>query len=99
MERTPLREEFFRQAYDDPYLAVIQKTWARAWVEGYERALRELAESIPYKREREGVLDFLHAKSFSERLDDAIEYLTGEARRAEELVALAIMGTYFEKLP
>jgi hypothetical protein len=97
MERTPLRKEFFEHAREDPYLAVIEKTWARAWVDGYQRALEELAETIPYKREREDVLDFLHAKSYGERLDDALEWLTGKARQAEELVALACLGTKLER--
>lgn len=97
MERTPLREEFFERAQENPYLAVIEKTWARAWAEGYERALRDLAASIPYEREREEVLDFLHAKSYSERLDDALEYLTGKAREAEEMIALALLGMEIEK--
>ena len=46
MERTPLREEFFRLAHEDPYLAMIRKMYVRAWAEGYRRALDDVMDDI-----------------------------------------------------
>lgn len=83
MERTALREEFFRLAQEDPYLHLIQKAWADAWARGYEEACE--------------VHDF-ECKSHYDLHDDALEYLTAHERRAEELVALAVLGTKMERL-
>lgn len=96
MERTPLRETFFRLAFENPYLAIVKKMYVRAWVEGYRCALEEYAETIPYKREREETLSFLHSKGYREREEDALTYITESEQRAEELVSLALLGGKLE---
>lgn len=101
MERTALREEFFEMAREDPYLAQIKRMYSHAWVEGYRRAIEDLIEGgapdIGYAREREALQEFLHEKSYSERLEDALAHVTQTERRAEELVSLALLGTKLEK--
>jgi hypothetical protein len=91
MERTPLREEFFRLAQEDPYTYQLQRMWAEAWVLGYETALADVVVGGDVSK-------VIHAKSRYERHDDAIEYLTGDRQRAEDLVALAVLGTKMERL-
>ena len=92
MERTPLREEFFRLAQDDPYTHQLQRLWAEAWVLGYETAL---ADALVDGADVSKVID---AKSRYERREDAIAHLTEDRQRAEDLVALAMLGTKMERL-
>jgi hypothetical protein len=98
MERTPLREEFFRRANDDPYLSLVQKFWAEAWVAGYERALRDAITEVAYPRESNEIEEFRHSKSHRERINMALEDLTEDRRQAEEAVSLAMIGTKMERL-
>lgn len=98
MERTPLREEFFRRASEDPYLSMIQKMWADAWVSGYEKALRDVITHVEHPREAHEVEEFRHSRSYQDRVADALEFLTATEQRAEELIALAVLGTKMERL-
>lgn len=98
MERTPLREEFFRRASEDPYLSMVQKTWTRAWVTGYEQALRDVVTGVAHPRTAHEIETFRYSRSYGERTEDALEYLTENEHRAEELVALAMLGTKMERL-
>lgn len=98
MERTPLREEFFRRASEDPYLSMIQKMWADAWVSGYEEALRDVITQVAHPREGHEIEGFRLSRSYQERVADALEYLTTTEQRAEALIALAALGTKMERL-
>lgn len=98
MEHTPLREEFFRQAREDPYLSMVQKFWAEAWVAGYEKALHDVVTGVSFPREGHEIEEFGHSKSHRERIDIALEDLTGDRRQAEDAVAIAMMGTKMERL-
>ncbi len=98
MEQTPLREEFFRLAHKDPYLAQIRKMYVHAWAEGYRRALdtvRELHFAAPYDMAL--VEELRRLKSYREREEDALEYVTETERQAEELVSLALLGPRLTK--
>ena len=98
MERTELREEFFKLIREDPYLAVVERTWARAWVDGYEQALRDVVVLVDPPREAHEIEEFSYSKTYGERLEDARAFLTDTRSRAEEIVALAMLGSKMEKM-
>lgn len=98
MERTPLREEFFRLAMEDPYLAQIRKMYVHAWVEGYRRALDDVLAihfCAPYDTHL--VEELRYSKSYRDREEDALAYVTATERQAEELVSLALLGGKIER--
>jgi HEPN domain-containing protein len=83
VDRTELREAFFAEVHTDPWTHALTDLYARAWVEGYEQALRD--NGLTGERLR---------KSYSERRGEAVEYLTDRKRQAEAefLVAMAGLG-------
>lgn len=93
-----MREEFFKLIREDPYLAVVERTWARAWVDGYEQALRDVVVLVDPPREAHEIEEFSYSKTYGERLEDARAFLTDTRSRAEEIVALAMLGSKMEKM-
>lgn len=83
MERTELREAFFAEAKTDPYAHQIIHIAANSWAEGYEQALRD-----------HGLDDARLRRPFSDRVDDALEFLTDRNRtaQAQALIAFASLG-------
>lgn len=77
MEKTELREAFFEEAKNDPWLHTLQRMWADAWVQGYEEAFRRMG-----LQNHVGRYELLH---------DAIEDLTSRQKKleAEYLISIA----------
>lgn len=102
MERTELREAFFAETRRDPYAHMIAHMAARSWAHGYEQALRDvavLAEAVGGSAAAVAADDLRHAKTFSERMDDAIKALTdGRDEHAKTLIALAQTGLDLDRL-
>lgn len=99
MERTDLREEFFRRASEDPYLHQVQKMWADAWVYGYLQAFADCKEHVFfYRREHDEIDDFVCSRSHPDLIEQALEFLTAQERQAQDLVALATLETKMERL-
>lgn len=83
MDRTELREQFFAEAKADPYTHMLLEQAARAWVYGYEQALRDA-----------GLTEMRLRKSYDERHREALAWLT-DARRdseAKTIIAMAALG-------
>jgi hypothetical protein len=83
MERTELREAFFAETKIDPYAHMIAHMVSDAWAYGYEEALRDHGLTEEGLRERH-----------SDRVDRAVEWMTGEKRKAEAemIIAMASLG-------
>jgi hypothetical protein len=90
MERTAFREEFFSKVLNDPYAHMVAELWKRAWVEGYEEALR--AHNLTEERLR---------KSYADRMRDAVEYLTDarDKSNAQAVIAMGQIGSLISKEP
>ena len=83
MERTELREAFFAEAKTDPWVHQVAHLAATMWAEGYEQAFRD--HGLDEARQR---------KPFSDRVDDALEFLTDRNReaQAQALISFASLG-------
>lgn len=90
MERTELRDQFFAEVHRDPYAHMLFKSYVRAWADGYEQALRD-----------HGLTEARLSKSFSERENDAAEFLTEANKKAsaQALIAMAQIGPLLSPLP
>lgn len=89
MEKTELRDQFFAEMRNDPYVHMLTRHVADMWAEGYEQALRD-----------HGLDEARVAESHCDRVDRAVEWLTEDTRRreVETLVALSRMGMNMDEL-
>lgn len=97
MERTEHREQFFAEVHRDPYTYRVTHMWADAFVQGQEVATKAFVAQLKAAGEERAAMDtwdHWHAKSWSERRTEALEFLTDRARKseAELLAALAAQG-------
>jgi hypothetical protein len=81
MKRTELREAFFAETRSDPFAHMVSHLAAECWALGYEQALRD-----------NGLTEQRLRKTFGDRMNDAIAFLTEREERAKMLIALAQAG-------
>lgn len=92
---------FFAETRRDPFTQMVAHMTAQSWAHGYEQALRDVAELATAVGESAAAVvaeDLRHAKTFSERMDDAIKALTRESEHAKTVIALAQIGADLGRL-
>lgn len=83
MDKTDLREDFFKDVRTDPYAHMITDLCANMWVEGYRQACINLRSPDEY-----------HRQGYTKLRDKAIEWMTDfkQKRLAEAIIAFAEIG-------
>jgi hypothetical protein len=96
MERTDLRDGFFAEIHRDPFAHLISRICSDMWVEGYEQALRDVAQVLADEgmvRSAALVGDALHLKDRSSRQRDAMAWMTDRKHEAEAQMMIAMAAT------
>jgi hypothetical protein len=83
----PLRQEFFSRVKTEPHAHIVLELVARAYADGYDKALRD-AEAAT-QDERQFVTDLRLTKTHSDRVDEYIEHVTQTEQRAAAILATA----------